>query len=123
MKKSSFHILRVGLGTTFLWIGILILKDPQGWGGFVLPWAYSLLPFSLEKTMLGIAVFDIIAGLMMIVGYRTGWAAFLGALHLAVVLTVSGINTVTVRNIGLLAAALAVWTSSLPPDFLKFLRR
>jgi hypothetical protein len=33
MIKTSFHILRVGLAITFLWIGVLIFKNPESWGG------------------------------------------------------------------------------------------
>ena len=35
MNRTSFHILRVGLAVTFLWIGILILKNPEAWGGYL----------------------------------------------------------------------------------------
>ena len=29
MKKTSLHILRIGLAVTFLWIGVLIIKNQQ----------------------------------------------------------------------------------------------
>jgi len=47
MKKTSFHFLRVGLAITFLWIGILIFKNPEAWGGYLEPWAVGLLPIPL----------------------------------------------------------------------------
>jgi len=42
MDKASFHILRIGLAVTFLWIGVLILRNPEAWGGYMRPWAAGL---------------------------------------------------------------------------------
>ncbi len=122
MKSSAFHILRVGMAITFLWIGILILRDPVGWGGYVQPWAANLLPISLKGVMIGTALFDIIIGALLLIDYFTWLAALLGALHLVTVLTVSGINTITVRDIGLFTAALALAISAWPENF-RFWRR
>jgi len=56
MKVSAFHILRVGVAITFLWIGVLILREPEAWGFYLQPWAVDLLPISLEKAMIGTAL-------------------------------------------------------------------
>ena len=117
MKPLSFHILRVGLAITFLWIGILILKDPVGWGGYVQPWVANLLPISLKGVMIGTALFDIIVGIFLLIDYFTWAAALLAAFHLIIVLTVSGIDVVTVRDIGLFTAALALAISAWPENF------
>ena len=122
MRPSSFHILRVGLAITFLWIGILIFKDPVGWGGYVQPWAANLLPISLKGVMIGTAIFDIVVGALLLIDYLTWLAALLGAFHLVIVLTVSGINAITVRDIGLFAAALALMIHAWPKNF-RFWRR
>jgi uncharacterized membrane protein YphA (DoxX/SURF4 family) len=114
MKNSTYHIVRVGLGITFLWIGILIFRDPIAWGGFLRPWASDLLTVPLEQAMIGTAVLDFLIGFFLIVDYFTWIAATLGAVHLVIVLTVSGIDEVTVRDIGLLAAAIALIPASLP---------
>lgn len=112
MRSSSFNILRVGLGITFLWIGILIFQSPEAWGGYVQPWVVELLPFSLTATMVTTAIFDMVVGFLLLINYLTFFASFLAALHLIVVLVVSGINAITVRDIGLLAGALAlVWNT------------
>lgn len=114
MKKASFHILRVGLAITFLWIGILIFKNPEAWGGYLQPWAAGLLPIPLAQAMIGTAVLDITIGAFLLFDFLSWLAALIGALHIMVVLTVSGINEVTVRDIGLLVAALALMVDSLP---------
>lgn len=117
MKKTSCHILRVGLAITFLWIGILILKQPEAWGGYLQPWAMKLLAVPIEQAIIGTAVLDIVIGLFLLVDTFTWLAALIGAIHLIIVLTVSGITDITVRDIGLLAAVLALMADSLPKNF------
>lgn len=115
MKKTSFHFLRVGLAVTFLWIGVLIFKQPEAWGGYLQPWAAGLLPIPIAQAMIGTAVFDIAIGAFLLFDFLPWLAALVGAIHLAVILIVSGITDITVRDIGLLVAILAIVIDSLPP--------
>lgn len=114
MSYYAFHILRVGLAITFLWIGILILRDPAAWTGFIRPWAEVLLLSTPEKAMIGTAVLDILIGAALLIDFLTFWASLLAALHLIIVLAVAGIDAITVRDIGLLAGALALAVSLWP---------
>lgn len=117
MNLASFHILRVGIAITFLWIGILIFQNPEAWGGYLQPWAEELLPIPIERVMLGTAIFDIVVGFLLLVDYLTFFAAAVAATHLIIVLAVSGINPITIRDVGLLAGALALVASTFPYDF------
>lgn len=112
MKKSSFHVLRVGVAITFFWIGILIFKEPAAWGGYLQPWAADILPFSLKQAMIVTAILDIVIGLLFLIDYLIYLAAFVATIHLIIVLIVAGINSITVRDIGLLAATLALFIDS-----------
>ena len=114
MTKSSFHILRVGIAITFLWIGILIFREPELWGSFLQPWALGLMIIPLKQAMIATAVLDIAIGFFLLIDYFVWLAALFGSIHLIIVIVVSGINAVTVRDIGLLAATLALFMSSLP---------
>lgn len=114
MKKTAFHFLRVGLAITFLWIGVLIFKSPESWGGYLQPWAYGLLPIPLEQAMIGTAILDIAIGAFLLFDFLPWLAAFIGSIHLIIVLTVSGITDITVRDIGLLVGTLALMIDSLP---------
>ncbi len=107
-KNKSQIVLRVGLGITFLWIGYLIMQNPEGWGQSIQPWAQALLPFSLKATMIGTAIFDMIVGILLMIGFRTWIVAGLGALHLLSIIVTMGFNPFTIRDIGLLAAALSL---------------
>ena len=109
---TSFQILRIGLAITFLWIGILIFKNPEAWGGYLQPWAAGLLPIPIAQAMIGTAILDIIIGAFLLFNFLPWLAALVGAIHLIIVLTVSGITDITVRDIGLLAGTLALMTDS-----------
>lgn len=117
MKTSAFHILRVGLAITFLWIGILIFREPEIWGFYLQPWAANLLPLPLKEAMIGTAILDIVIGFFLLIDVLTWLVAIIGAFHLVIVLTVSGLNAITVRDIGLLAAMIALAINTWPANF------
>ena len=119
MSKTSFHILRVGLAITFLWIGILILKAPEAWGGYIQPWALKLLPVPIKEIMLGTAVLDVVIGILLLVDSYVWVAALLGTLHLIMVISASGVTEIIIRDIGLLAATTALFADSVPQNILE----
>jgi len=119
MRSTALHILRIGLGITFLWIGVLIFINPAAWGGFIQPWALSLLPIPLSQVMFATALMDILVGGLLLVDILTWLAALVASAHLIIVLTASGITDVTVRDIGLVAGAAALFVESLPPCILQ----
>lgn len=119
MKKTSFHFLRIGLAITFLWIGVLIFKNPEAWGGYLQPWAAGLVPIPIAQAMIGTAILDITIGAFLLIDFLPWLAALVGAVHLIIVLTVSGITDITVRDIGLLIAALAIVIDSLPQSIVS----
>ena len=114
MNKASFHILRIGLAVTFLWIGVLILRNPEAWGGYMRPWAAGLLPIPLAQAMTGTAILGIIIGAFLLINFLPRLVAIVGTIHLAIILIVSGITDITVRDIGLLAGMLALVIDSPP---------
>jgi hypothetical protein len=104
------------MAITFLWIGVLIFKQPEAWGGYLQPWAAGLLPVPIEQAMIGTAILDIVIGALLLTDTFVWLAALAGALHLVVVLTTSGITDITVRDIAILAGALALMADSLPEN-------
>lgn len=108
MDKSAFHILRVGTAITFLWIGVLIFQSPEAWGSYIAPWVVELLPISVKNVMILTAILDIVIGFLLLVEFLVWRAALAGAVHLGLVLIVSGVNEGTVRDIGLLAGTIAL---------------
>ena len=120
-QSYGYHIVRVGLAITFLWVGVLIFQDPVGWGSFIMPWAQKFLIASPAQTMIITAIFDIVVGGLLLVGVWVWAASVLAAVHLAIVLAVAGIDPITVRDIGLLAASVTLAVATWPARF-KFLK-
>jgi uncharacterized membrane protein YphA (DoxX/SURF4 family) len=116
MKKISYHVLRIGLAITFLWIGILIFQNPEAWGGYIQPWALKLIPGSLVNAMIATAILDILVGVCLLFNIFTWIGALLGAFHLVVVLSTTFITEITARDIGLLCAILALAVEALPQN-------
>lgn len=122
-STTSSNILRVGLGVTFAWIGVLILRDPAGWGSIVQPWAVDLIGSdSLRGAMLGRAVLDILIGLALLTDFRTFRAAALGFIHVVTVIVVVGITGSTVRDIAIVAGLLALMADTWPPGLAPWRR-
>lgn len=106
MKNLPVLILRLFLAINFIWIGVYIFQQPEAWGGYIQPWAKNLSPIPIKELMLGTAIFDIGLGIWLLLGRMIWIAALIASIHLAVVLVTSGINAITVRDIGLLGATL-----------------
>lgn len=114
INKTSYHIIRVSLAITFIWIGVLIIKSPESWGGYLEPWAVNILPVSIEQALLSTAVLDIIIGILFLIDWMTWVSGLVASIHLVTVLVVSGITDITVRDIGLLGATISIMIESLP---------
>ncbi len=114
MNKISFNILRIGLAMTFMWIGFMIWQSPEAWGSYLMPWAVKLLPMPIREIMLGTAVADLAIGFLFLINRFVWFAALAATIHLIVVIITSGINEGTVRDIGLLAATIALGIEALP---------
>lgn len=103
----SYFVLRVGLGLTFMWIGIDILRHPEMWLGYV----PTNLPLGMTREF-GLrlnGVFDVGLGLLMVIRMFPKIVAGLAAIHLAGVLVSYGVDAVTIRDVGLLGSALALF--------------
>lgn len=102
----SYFFLRMGLGITFLWIGVDVLRHPDVWIGY-LP---ESVPLGLTREVaLQISGFvDVVLGLALLVQVLPKLMSFVAAAHLLVIIVTSGIDAGLVRNVGLLGAALAL---------------
>lgn len=109
MKNDySIHIIRVGIAITFLWIGVLIFKNPELWGGILQPWAAGLLPIPVREAMIATAIFDFAVGFFLLIDKYTLPFSILGFVHLLTVIAVVGITAGTARDIGLAAGLLGL---------------
>ncbi|MDP2631352.1 MAG: hypothetical protein Q8P30_01115 [Candidatus Uhrbacteria bacterium] len=114
IKRSGYHILRVSMAITFLWIAVLIFREPMLWSGFIDPWFLRISPLDGITLIYIVGVFDALLGLMFLIDLKTHWAGFLAALHMFSVLTVSGIDNITVRDIAIFGASLSLLSEAMP---------
>lgn len=92
-----------------MWIGVKIFQDPMGWSSYMQDWFIKLLPVSPTSFMKLNSYVDVGLGILLIFGQFTKLVAGICALQLAGILIASGITDVTVRDIGLLGAALGLF--------------
>ncbi len=104
----SHLFLSWGLGVVFVWIGLNILKNPNDWIGFV----PQNVPFDIarEAALKIGGAFDIALGVALILRWWQRTAALAATIHIGAVLIQNGIDAVLIRDVGLLAAALALFT-------------
>ena len=119
MKRTSFHVLRIGLAVTFLWIGIFIIRNPEAWGGYLQPWAVELLPIPITQVLIGTAILDMAIGFFLLINFLSWFAALVGTIHIFIIIIISGITDITVRDIGLLSGMLALMIDSSPLPIIR----
>jgi len=100
--------LRLGVGVTFVWIGIMIVQEPLSWAGYMDPWVLNLIPGSVEFFMTVTGIIDIILGAFLVLNLFTNVVGYLVALHMVGILVGGGVNDVTVRDIAILAGGTAI---------------
>ncbi|MEX1997356.1 MAG: hypothetical protein WEA04_01635 [Candidatus Andersenbacteria bacterium] len=103
---TSHLLLRLGLGLTFLWIGIDMWRHPDMWIGY-LPTSLPL-GMSREDGLKLTALLDVAIGILLIVNKFPRATALLASLHLAGILIIHGIDAVTIRDVGLFGLSLAL---------------
>ena len=101
-------ILRLGLGFVYLWFGISQLLQTAQWVGFIPDWALPLFGGSAVTAVLLNGWFEIIAGAMLAFGIYIRQVASLLAVHLTLIVFDVGLSAIGVRDIGLVAATVAV---------------
>ncbi|MEK7515279.1 MAG: DoxX family membrane protein [Patescibacteria group bacterium] len=119
-SASPTLILRLSLAIVFMWFGVHKILEPQYWVDAWLPqWMIAFV----ERLSVGAPDFirlqgvgETLLGIGLASGLLVRWCAAAGAALLAVVLMIYGFNEVTVRDIGLLGAclALALWPPRRP---------
>jgi uncharacterized membrane protein YkgB len=113
-KNTGYHILRVSMGITFAWIAVLIFKEPEFWSGFLPLWFTDLLPVTGAQFMYSVGALDAVLGALMLLDLFMWQVGALAALHMLGILLTTGIDSVTVRDIGLFGGCVSLMWADLP---------
>ncbi|MFT4261246.1 MAG: DoxX family membrane protein [Candidatus Woesearchaeota archaeon] len=109
MKSLAIPSLRYAMGLVFIYFGSNQLMNPNRWTALVPDWIQNIVSANTVVTMNGI--FEIIFGILLILGLFTKLASLLLALHLVGITIGMGYNPVGVRDFGLTIATFAIFVS------------
>ncbi len=105
-RKYAPILVRLGIGSVFLLLGIDQLMNPEAWVAWMPSWISWTTP---EQFFFMNGIFNSIIGFSLIIGFLTRIAALFAVLHLVGVLASLGYNDIAIRDFGLLLAALSVF--------------
>lgn len=115
IKNPTELILRLGLAFVFLYAAIASLLSPLEWSGFLPAFLFRYVDSTLA--IRGIAAFQIVLSLWLLSGKLRKYAAALSALTLAGIIAANLSEfIITFRDVGLLAAAIALFFSETEPS-------
>lgn len=108
LRSLAPVVLRFTLVFVYAWFGISQLTDPNTWAVIVPDWATSLsgLEGTLIVQMNG--GFEVVAALLLALGFFVRYVAVLLFLHLIVIASGFGLSPTGVRDFGLSFATLAL---------------
>ena len=107
-------LLRLGLGVMYLYSGTSLIRDPSEWRGFIPDWLILFVgPILSPGQFLRFqGIFELLLAFLLLAWFLPKAilriASLVAALEIAGILFVVGVDLVTFRDIGVLAAALAL---------------
>jgi uncharacterized membrane protein YphA (DoxX/SURF4 family) len=106
-KKFAPVVLRYGLVFVFLWFGTSQLRNQTMWTYLVPSWAtaFGLSAVTIVKLN---GAFEVLFGILLLVGWHIRIVAGLLFLHLLVIASSLGFSPIGVRDIGLSLATLSI---------------
>ena len=108
MDKNDLGLLllRIGLGSVFLWFGIDKFFHASVWQHYIPAWFPMLIPASAFILLMGVV--ETVVGAFVFFGLFTRLAAGLASLMLIPIIFSLGYNEIGVRDFGLLFLALGI---------------
>ena len=112
-KEYSPLVLRIGIGMVFLWFGLTNIFNPQSLVGY-LPKIVYALPIEPLTLLFVNGIFEVIFGLLLLVGLFQRLVSFILFLHILIIMFGLGYNDIAVRDFGLALATFVIFLNG--PD-------
>ncbi len=112
MEKYSKYapvVLRIAISLVFLYFGTSQLMNASKWIGFMPDFVSAMFGGNAVLLVHINGVFEVIAGLCLIVGFQTRIVALLLGLHLIGIASSIGFSPLGVRDFGLSFATLSIF--------------
>ena len=113
-KNIGISVVRIGMSLVYLWFGSSQLIDTDKWTALIPGYATKLIGVSTHTMVLGNGAFEIVFGLLLLIGFYSRFVSGILALHAIHIVTIVGYNAIGVRDFGLAIAMIGVFLSS--PD-------
>lgn len=107
-KEHAPVLLRFTISIVILWFGFNQLINPSLWYGWLPSWV-NIIPFEKIIIIYFNGIFEIIFGLLLILGIFTRLTSLIISLHLLLITIGVGYNDVAVRDFGLTLAAFSIF--------------
>ncbi len=105
-------LVRFGISFVFLWFGINQFIDP----GYFMGYLPAFIPDTYSTSfVLFNGVFEIIFGLLLLVGYYVRPVSFLLGVHLLGIIFSLGYNDIAIRDVGLMLVTFAITLGGADP--------
>jgi hypothetical protein len=108
LQRYAPVVLRAGLVMLFLWFGASQVTAPGDWISWVPAWAPDFSHLDAKTIVLLNGGFEVIFGILLLLGIYVRWVAFLLALHLFAIAYEVGYNDIGVRDFCLAVATVSV---------------
>lgn len=107
-KEYSPAVLRISISLVILWFGFTNIFNPEVLIGY-LPKFVQSLPIEPLSILLITGIFEVVFGLLLLIGLFTRLSSSLLFLHLLIITIGLGYNDIAVRDFGLALATLAIF--------------
>ena len=107
--KIASLLLRLGVGGVFFWFGVDKFLHPQAWTAWVPSWMPGMIGLDPTMFIYVLGIIELVLGGFVLVGRFLRLAALGCAVALAGIVASLPWSDISVRDLGLLAAALALF--------------
>lgn len=109
-KSLAKYILIAALVFVLGWFGVDKLRDPYFWATYLPLWMDGLFGIPGDSWIIGIGFFEMLLAVLLLIPVRRvrQVATVLIVLHLASVVSQTGLDDIGIRDIGLLISAVAL---------------
>lgn len=101
-------VLRFGMSAVILWFSSQQFVHTDVWTAYVPDSAVAMTHLSATTLVYINAIFELVFGILLVIGWQTRIAALLLALHLFEIMYVVGYGEIGVRDFGLAIATLVI---------------
>ena len=109
LRKYSPLLLRIGISIVFFWFGFSQLKNPDMWIRMIPGYVQNIISLSPKILIYLNGGFEIILGILLLLGLFTRAVSFLLGLHLLHIVTIVGYGAIGARDFALALATFSIF--------------